>query len=183
MESLKAKWINLCDSYKKCLDREREISKSGSGTSTTPTCCYYNQLSFLRRQTISNVILPALSHESTLPRTSSPAPSFTSNSSHDADDLYPTEPSFETISRKASTTVKGKSSSAKGYKRAATTDPVESFLLGNIPKSVASKENDNDPDDLFCCSLVATLKRLPQKKNQMAKLKIQELLFNIEYED
>ena len=61
---MKAKWKNLCDSYKKCLDREREISKSGSGARKTPTCRYYKQLSFLRnvvtnRQTISNVILPA----------------------------------------------------------------------------------------------------------------------------
>ena len=132
----------LCDSYKKCLDREKEISKSGSGANKTLTCRYYNQWSLLRtvvanRQTISNVMLPALSCESTSPRTSSPALSFTSNSSHDADDLYPSEPSSETISRKASTTVKGKSSSAKRYKRAATMDPVKSVLIGNIQNNVA----------------------------------------------
>ena len=100
------------------------------------------------RRTISNVILPAMPHEST--RTLSPAPSFTSDKSHDADDLSPTEPSFEAISSKARTSVKGKSCSAKRYKRAAATDPVEIFLIGNIQKNIASKWNSDDPDDLIC---------------------------------
>ena len=192
VESMKAKWKNLCDSYKTCLSREREISKSGSGTFKTPTCRYYSQVSFLRgvvtnQQTISNVTLPTLPPESASPsdlaRKSSPAPLFTSTSSYEADDFRSTEPSFEVLSRKGNTSVEGKSTSAKCCKRAPSMDPVESFLIGNIQKNAASKRNDDDPDDLFCRSLVATLKRLPQKKTQMARLKIQQLLFDIEYED
>ena len=91
------------------------------------------------------------------------------------------EPSFETISRKASTAAQGQASSVKRNKRAADMDPVESFLIESIQKK--ANPNDDDPDDLFCRSLVATLKRLSQKKNQMAKLKIQQLLFDIEYDE
>eukprot|EP00795_Rhopilema_esculentum_P017397 gene17397-8996_t len=190
VESIKSKWKNLCDSYKKCLDREREFSKSGSASFKQPRCRYYDQLTFLRdvitnRQTISNLALPSSSPLSPLPLDfvgkSSPAPSFTSNSSYEADEFRPMEPSFETISRKASTAAQGKTSSVKRSKRAADMDPVESFLIESIQKK--ARPNDDDPDDLFCRSLVATLKRLPQKKNQMAKLKIQQLLFDIEYDE
>ena len=79
--------------------------------------------------------------------------------------------------------MEGKSTSAKRCKRAPSMDPVESSLIGNSQKNAASKRNDDDPDDLFCRNLVATLTRLPEKKTQMAKLKIQQLLFDIEYED
>ena len=79
--------------------------------------------------------------------------------------------------------MEGKSNSAKRCKRAPSMDPAESFFIGNSQKNAASKRNDDDPDILFCLSLVATVKRLTQKKNQMAKLKSQQLLFDIEYEE
>ena len=189
VEFIKAKWKNLCDSYKKCLDRERELSKSGSSSFKPPRCRYYKHLEFLRdvvtnRQTISNVSLPPLSPSPTdLVRKPSPAPSFTSNSSYEADDFLPVEPNFEIISKRVNTGSQGKASSAKRSKRAPNVDPVESFLIENIKKNATSARHDDDPDDLFCRSLVATLKRLPQKKNQMAKLQIQQLLYDMEYKD
>ena len=38
-------------------------------------------------------------------------------------------------------------------------------------------------DYLFCNSLVPILRGLPQKKNRYAKMKIQQLLYEIEYEE
>ena len=37
VEDAKKKWKNLCDSYKKCPDRERDLCKSGSGSGKMPT--------------------------------------------------------------------------------------------------------------------------------------------------
>lgn len=72
----KNKWKNLCDSYKKCLDRERDINRSGSGATKPPRCRYYRQLSFLRdtlsnRTTHSNVTLSSVNKQIPSPSTSS----------------------------------------------------------------------------------------------------------------
>lgn len=40
----------------------------------------------------------------------------------------------------------------------------------------------NDPDERFLLSCLPILKRLPNKKNALARLKIQQLLFDIEFE-
>ena len=52
---------------------------------------------------------------------------------------------------------------------------------------VPSKSNNidelNDPDTLFCKSLVSTLEILPQRKNKQAKIKIQQLLFELEFDE
>ena len=45
-----------------------------------------------------------------------------------------------------------------------------------------SKEKD-DPDLLFCLSIVDTLKRLDGRKKSLAKMKIQEVLFALEFEE
>ena len=46
----------------------------------------------------------------------------------------------------------------------------------------AFTEND-DPGVLFCLSLVDTVKRLDSRKKSMAKMKIQKLLFEIEFDE
>lgn len=70
---MKLKWKNLSDGFKKCLDRKRDLEKSGSGYSKQPTCRFYNQLLFLRdsisnRTTQSNVQVRSIS-----PATPSPS--------------------------------------------------------------------------------------------------------------
>lgn len=66
VEQVKSKWKNLSDGFKKCLDRKRDLEKSGSGYSKPPTCRFYNQLLFLRdavsnRNTHSNVQVQSIS--------------------------------------------------------------------------------------------------------------------------
>lgn len=41
----------------------------------------------------------------------------------------------------------------------------------------------NDPDERFLLSCLPILKRLPNKKNALARLKIQQLLFEIEFDE
>ena len=42
-------------------------------------------------------------------------------------------------------------------------------------------EEDFDEDFLYCRSLVPTLKRLPPRQNRIAKIKISQLLFELEF--
>ena len=201
----KAKWKNLNDTFKKCLDREREMTKSGSAYSKPPRCRYYSQLLFLRdvltnRMTSSNILLsiPSTSSNSGQQEYSEFAPSpypvsetLSSPSlasplcGADLEDLQ-SPPSNSSSERVAlSCTPKNVPFAATRKRKNAEADPIESFLMDSIREREREKveKKQDDPDDLFCRSLVATLKRLPQKKNQLAKLKMQQLLFDIEYED
>ncbi len=59
--------------------------------------------------------------------------------------------------------------------------------LSNMEKEEKKGEEDalnenNDPDFLFCKSLVPILQGLPPKKNRYAKIKMQELLYQIEFD-
>ncbi|MCP4922498.1 MAG: hypothetical protein GY915_00505, partial [bacterium] len=199
------KWKNLSDSFKKCLDREREATKSGSGYKKPSTCHYYKQLLFLRdvlmnRKTSSNISLSSPSTSSSddqpnslesssfpspqppVSETLSASPSVASPSTVDLDDSQSQPPpSIEPQPETPSYTrkVAQPQNRPAGKKRkvvAEEEDPIQSFLVESIKKrqqeQAQTQKEQNDPDDLFCRSLVATLKRLPQKKNQMAKLKI-----------
>lgn len=42
---------------------------------------------------------------------------------------------------------------------------------------------NDDPDERFLLSCLPALKRLPNKKNSLAKVKIQQILFEIEFDD
>jgi hypothetical protein len=46
-----------------------------------------------------------------------------------------------------------------------------------------TKEESFCEDELFCKSLIPMLKGLPLKKKRFAKIKISELLYNIEFDE
>ena len=72
--------------------------------------------------------------------------------------------------------------SSKRKKRSDVNDPVEEFLLQEL-KGKGNAEAAKDAEDLFCESIAPTLRRLSLQKRQLAKLKIQQLLFDIEFND
>ena len=49
--------------------------------------------------------------------------------------------------------------------------------------SVNETNNDTDSDMLFCRSLVDSLRDLTPRKNKIAFMKIQKVLFEVEFED
>ena len=73
----------------------------------------------------------------------------------------------------------------KEKKSSVEIDPVEEYLIKELAgsKKEPTPEQEKDAEDLFCLSIVPTLKRLPPKKRQLAKLKIQQLLFDLEFGD
>lgn len=54
--------------------------------------------------------------------------------------------------------------------------------LRNQSKNI-SQSYTNDPDERFLLSCLPILKRLSNKKNALARLKIQQLLFDVEFND
>ncbi|XP_058814211.1 uncharacterized protein LOC131678236 [Topomyia yanbarensis] len=52
-----------------------------------------------------------------------------------------------------------------------------------IPQDPTVKSGCSDSDERFLLSCAPILRRLPNKKNQLARLKIQQLLFELEYDE
>ena len=49
--------------------------------------------------------------------------------------------------------------------------------------NTAEKELVEDADTLFCRSLITTLQNLPPRKSRQAKIKLQQVLYEIEFDD
>ena len=198
VQQAKQKWKNLSDGFKKCLDRKRDMEKSGSGYSKPPTFRFYNQLQSLQnsvsnRTTRSNIQVIRCDSpdspcplETTLPDQSVaqfalPILSPASDQKSDKQQVTPNadHPPGKQKSGLPQATVVPK------RKKKVELDPVEQFLI----KSIDKKDQENtseDPDEQFCRSIADTLRRFRQnsmKKNQFAKIKIQQLLFDIEFSD
>ncbi|CAB4001871.1 unnamed protein product [Paramuricea clavata] len=66
-------------------------------------------------------------------------------------------------------------------------DVAELMLLKQLSDTDASykkmAEDEDDEDLLYCRSLVPILRGMPNKKKRLAKIKINQLLFDIEYND
>jgi hypothetical protein len=198
VEQVKLKWKNLSDGFKKCLDRKRDLEKSGSGYSKQPTCRFYNQLLFLRdsisnRTTQSNVQVRSISpatpspSEKALPEPSTHVESNPGNKAQQNQQqaVPPTAqpPAKQKLQFPQANVIPKK-------KKKVVLDPVEEYLIKSIEKNEEENKlvpaKKEDADEQFCKSITHTLRRLGEqsvKKNQLAKIKIQQLLFDIEFDD
>ena len=69
-------------------------------------------------------------------------------------------------------------------------DQLGTYLVQSLKKiddvshvSSPSNQHTEDADTLFCKSLINRIKELPKKKNKLARLKMEEVLFKIECDD
>ena len=66
-------------------------------------------------------------------------------------------------------------------------DVAELMLFKQLTDTDASykkmAEDEDDEDLLYCRSLFPILRGMPNKKKRLAKIKINQLLFDIEYND
>ena len=61
---------------------------------------------------------------------------------------------------------------------------VCSKMIGNEKEgNRAEKEVLEDADTLFCKSLITTIQNLPPRKNRQAKIKLQQVLYEIKFDD
>lgn len=55
--------------------------------------------------------------------------------------------------------------------------------IGSIETELLKNQEDDNEDSLYCRSLIPTLKKLPPRKNKLAKIKISQLLFEMEFDE
>lgn len=69
-------------------------------------------------------------------------------------------------------------------RRQSSEDPIQTALekaiLADANKSIQNEQDKNDPDELICRSLVSSFKALSTKKNKQAKIKVMQVLLDME---
>lgn len=74
------------------------------------------------------------------------------------------------------------STSANNANTNVDTQPQSSQRQMKIIPNATTTTTQNDPDERFLLSCLPTLKRLSNRKNAMARVKIQQLLYEIEFD-
>ncbi len=210
-EIIKAEWEKLRENYRKCLTKREKATRSGAAAKKLPTCNFFAELSFLRdtllnRRTESNLPQPPGGTLSQPPNTLSQPPANLTQPSA----ILPQTPDNDlTVSvgditahepAAPSTTLHGffspfKKQKYENNKTKKANDiqlGIDALLVKALTKDMSPspeqvpkqglKEKD-DPDLLFCLSLVDTVKRLDGRKKSLAKMKIQQVLFELEFEE
>ena len=160
---------NLRDMLKKCLDKRNRLSRSGAPARELPKCQFFDQMAFLCEMSANKL------SESNLPPTLDPLGSPFSEDSV----ITPPSPSSigevitETPSRPSQPSRKRK----KESEASALTQSIEECDV--MLKKVI--EGENDEDSLYCRSLIPIMRELPKKQKRLAKIKISQLLYNIQY--
>lgn len=181
------------DNYRRCLKRREKETASGSARKVLSKCLFFNELVFLRdilspRETTSHVNLSMTTTSSaslTSPVATAPAISSTgqvflqSPASHDI---------FSGESDSQSTHSSGSDFRAIGNVRKRRNDTkttnIDALLARSLMDDIEKKDEKNekieDSDVLFCQSLVSSLKTLNPKKNKLARIKLMEVLYELE---
>ena len=165
---LKKQLKNLKDTLKNCLDKRNELTKSGAAASKFPKCKFFEQMTFLHEKTGNKPTQSNVNYNLESPEISNlgSPPSISSFR-------------YETKSvKEPCTTPARKKSKIDTPEADLRKSLVETDLM--IKKSVEQAE---DEDSLYCRSLIPILKELPTKKKRLAKIKISQLLFDLQYDE
>ena len=165
---LKKQLKNLKDTLKKCLDKRNELTKSGATASKLPKCKFFEQMAFLHEKTGNKPTQSNVNYNLESPEISNlgSPPSISSFR-------------YETKSvKEPCTTPARKKSKIDTPEADLRKSLVETDLM--IKKSMEQAE---DEDSLYCRSLIPILKELPTKKKRLAKIKISQLLFDLQYDE
>ena len=184
-------WDKFRENFRKALNRRKKSSKSDSaGGNPAPTCKYFGELSFLNdvigvRNTQSNIQRRDLFTPPASPILStgsacniSPHIQVEEGSAMHTPDLVSgaSLQTMQTPNLRPSTSKKRKSqdSSVQGL--------LERAIEADLAKS-KEKEEEPDEDELFCKILVKSFKGLSKKKNKQAKIRVLEILMELESDD
>jgi len=196
-EKLKSRWKNLRDGFVKCLKKMGEASKSGSSATKIHYCQYFEQLLFLKdsvsnRPSTSNVVLPIHVNESrtSIVETDHNIGAIEASIPEPVPISQPKNSSKLETACKSSTlqpTVK-KRKNNEDAKKDERRENIDSLLVKTLARydEVERKENESNEENsdwLFLRSLVPILQKLPPKKNRLARMDIQKILMNYEFDD
>ena len=139
----------------KCVKKIDLATRSGAAHQKTPTCKHYESMLFIRNNVANRTT------ESNITLNAVTADQIEEQLVHD--DMDQSEsPNQSFLSQPPS--------------------PALSSIAHTLSNKDPTRNYSEDPDFLFCKSLVATLKRLPNKKNAQAKIEIQQVLMKYEFE-
>ncbi len=185
---MKKRWKNLRDAMMKCVKKIDLATRSGAAYQKTPTCKHYESMLFIRdnvanRTTESNITLNVVTADQieeqlvhdNMDQSESPNQSFLSQ---------PPSPALSSISTTSHSTAKRRRFDEKKILEESRErrEKIDMLIAHTLSNKDPTRNYSEDPDFLFCKSLVATLKRLPNKKNAQAKIEIQQVLMKYEFE-
>lgn len=171
VEFLQKQLKNLKDALKKCLDKRKQMTRSGAAASSLPKCKFFDQMTFLHEKsenlpTESNININPPREEQDPFRSPPPSPAI----------------SVTDIAREK--TVRSHSKS-----KARNLDDTETMLLKQLQhvdreiETAMQSPRIETEEELFCRSLIPVLSGLPVRKKRMAKIKISQLLYEIEFDE
>ena len=166
MDYLQKQLKYLKDNLKKCLDRRAKVTKSGAPASSLPKCSYFETMRFLHDRTAN---LPTESNVQL-------------DSQIDVINAAPKDvcTDFNKTPLQQKQSIKRKINESARVNQAQT----EAALISQLKKvDDALQEQDYCEDSLYCKSLIPIMRQLPLKKKRLAKIKISQMLYDIEFND
>ena len=91
-------------------------------------------------------------------------------------DVFSPPPSPVQITKKAEKRKRGKSEEDDSISRIEKT-------IDNIDVELKKPDQEEDEDTLFSKSLISAFRKLPPRKNKLARIKISQFLFEIEFDE
>ena len=159
------------------------MTRSGAAACSLPKCKYFDQLMFIRdkvanKETSSNLQLPSPNVVETpitqaIVNGQTPIVTPTSINDHTPTGLKRKEDLYYV------------STCDKTRRKNEIANNVDLMLLKTV-KDIDqnnSAESPENTDTHFCMSLVEQMNKLPKKKNRIARMEFQKILFNLEFSD
>jgi hypothetical protein len=171
----------LRDNLKRCLDRQARATKLGAAASKLSMCKYYNELAFLCDKTANK---PTQSNVNiiTVPDERVDVQSSTSKHTQEIITQVGTKINCQEVVDNSPINMKSRKSAKERAEIGFVVDTMLVKTLKDMEKpNIPAVSETTDADTLFCKSLIPTLKGLPAKKNRQAKLKIQQVLYDLEF--
>ena len=177
VDFLKREWEKLKENYRKCIQKREKATRSGAGRKTLPTCNFFEELAFIR-DTVSKRKCETNLTTFRSDELDSESVSFESN-----DFTAPISPGNTSA---VSATSSKSSTSRKRKSQQQFQTEVDTMIYDALKKDALKVEDQvdvklDDPNKLFCLSLVDELKSLNHQQNILARIKIQQVLYDIRY--
>ena len=166
-------WKNLRDGFSKCLKKRDLLTRSGAGAAVLPQCQFFRELQFIKNAVTNRATHSNLNVQHHL-----------MEDNGEVEELELVQ-SMQ-IPQQSESTICGSQrkkrlcQKTKQGEVSQDTQNLDKAIVHYLQKENAGKEN---ADEMFCKSLVPILSTLPPQKNRRAKIKIQKLLYEIEFNE
>lgn len=196
VEYLKSQWKNVKENFKRCLDKRNRMTRSGAASHTLPKCKYFENLLFindkiLNQETCSNIVLP--NEPLSSPLSSQSSSSLSSPQSCQPLSLSQAIPELKSSEQKKrqaeeDTAVKQNTEKCQAKRKKEMSSNIDLLTLKyleNLSGDFKTEESKEEVDSnmLFFKSLVPSMKNMTKHNNRKARLKIQEIVFDLEASD